>query len=159
LRAEAGRVELAGSVLASLGRSVLPVAEAVRAEAGPVDLADAVDLSLSPEALAGVLDHQLDDVTHRLVAAAIHEDQRGDELTAMADLGSELRSALRAEAGPVELWAAVAGDIGIADPEHVEGWDARLLGEALRAEAGSVDLADAVLREVRRTRPVQMPLA
>lgn len=159
VQAEAGRVELAGAVLAELGQSVLPVSEAVRAESGRVELAERVLRTLSPEALAGVLDHELDDTTHRLAAGAIAEDHRGDELTAMAELGAELRSTLRQEAGRVELWAAVAGAIGIADPEHVEGWDDTLLAEAVRAEAGTVELAEAVLRDVRRTRPVQMPLA
>lgn len=164
VRWASGAVEVSDVVLDALdlrlARDRLPVAEAVRTEAGTVEIADRVAQTLSPEVLAGVLDRQLDPTTHRLVAARVVEERRGEELTAMADVGRDLRSALQAEAGSVELWSGIAGEIGIRDPEQVDGWDAAPLVAAIREGAGDIDIAAAVMGEVRRyASSVEMPLA
>jgi hypothetical protein len=48
LFAEAGEIDLADTVMASLGIGAVPLAEAVRAEAGEARVADAVMMALSP---------------------------------------------------------------------------------------------------------------
>lgn len=147
-------------VLEAIGIEVLPVAEAVRAEAGTVDVAERVARTLSPEVLAGLLDHQLDATTHRLAAEAVGEDQLGSELTAMADLARDLRNALDEEAGSApSVWGEVAHAVGIAEPERVEGWDETVLAEAVHHEAGEIDVIEAVQREIGKAPPRSMPLA
>ena len=160
VRAEAGRVDIAHAVMADLGVTPLAIAAAVRDEAGTVDVVPAVMGTVEATWLCGLLDGQLLPQAHQDAARALMKDPaRGRELTALASVGPALREAIAAEAGSVSLWAPVATSIGLADPEHVEGWDGASFASELREEAGDVDIAEAVMRRIHGAHIVSGPVA
>lgn len=153
VRDEAGEIDDARQVMAAIGVTTLPIAAAIHDEAGAVDVVDAVVVRVSPWWLSAMLDRALTPGEHRAAAARLAaEPGAGREMTALADVGRELRAALIAEAGAApDLWHGVAAKIGIADPEAVPGWEGVPLAEALRDEAGAVSVVDEVLRRVERS--------
>lgn len=181
VHAEAGEIELAASVASAIGDQVLPLAAALRAEAGLVDVADAVLEAIGGEArvpvsdavrseagevdvwpelapafdeawLSAMLDGELAPAAHRVAAGRLGRNLRlGREMTAFADIGQQLRSAVAEEAGEApSVWSEVAKAIGIADPEEVVGYDGAEVAAAIRAEAGTVDVTAAVMATIRR---------
>lgn len=157
VRASAGRVEIAASVLVKVGVDVPPVSHAVRDAAGTVAVADVVMAGIVgadlPEGwMAGVLDRELPDAVHVKAASRIAASSLlGAELTGLASAGTRLRAAVEAGAGTVSLWDGVAKSIGIADPEAVTGWDGAAVRAAVLDEAGSVDVVRRVMAKVRRS--------
>ena len=151
LHAEAGAIDVSAQVLAELQVQTAPVAAAVHAEAGAADVADAVMALTRPEWVSGLLDHELDAVSHRLAAAQL-TPAASREMTTLAGQARELRAAVAREAGAVEpLWDAIAGEL------EVEAWDDSLVFEALADEAGTVDVAGAVMARVRRSAHAPTP--
>lgn len=158
VRAEAGP---APELAHTFDAGALPIAEAVAAEAGTVDVVDAVvraigaqvDDDVLPEGwLAGLLDHGLTPEQHtRAVQALAADASLGRSLTAMADVGREVREAVLRGAGPAPaMWAPVSEAIGLSDPDEVPGWDEALLGQAVRSEAGDIDVVKAVMATIQR---------
>lgn len=152
--------DAAGAVpeVAAAFADVPPVGDAVRDAAGAfADVADAVMASLAAdddEANAwpsAMLDHELAPADHRAAAGRLlAEPSQGAWITRSAEIGREIVSAVRAEAGAgPSVWPQVAAAIGLADPEHVPGWVDGRLAEAVRAEAGTVDVRPVVMASVR----------
>ncbi len=152
----AGRVDLVQPVLTALGLDdvLAPVADAVRAQAGVVDVVAPVMAAATAEASTAWVSAMLDGELDLAGRAAAAEQMRGNReatamMTAFASIGRELREAVAEQAGEVDsIWAAVAPEIGIADPEEVPGWDGALLAEAVRAEAGETDVIHGVMSRV-----------
>lgn len=162
--AEAGQADVAVAVARELGLTELALGAAIRAEAGEVDVREAVMAEVGRDWLCGLLDGQLPAEQHRAAAQRLMRDPSlGREMTALAEVGPRLREALHETAGEVQVWPAVARQIGLADPEEVPGWQADVLVGALRAEAGEVDVRDAVMRRIHRpsnvAEPVEIPAA
>jgi hypothetical protein len=142
----------------SFDAGALPIAEAVADEAGPVALADVilrqlVDPDGLPEAwLSALLDRALPTAQHvRAAERAAASPGARATLAAWADVGRQVREGVVAEGGAAPaVWRAVAAEIGLSDPERVEGWDEALLGEAVSAQAGPIDVVDAVMARVQR---------
>ncbi|MEZ4316106.1 MAG: hypothetical protein R3F61_01315 [Myxococcota bacterium] len=156
---EAGTVELADQVLVAVGGEArIPVAEAVRAEAGTVDVWPELEAVVSGAWVSAMLDHELAPAAHRAAVLRLQEDPAsGALMTAFASIGSELRTAVRDEAGECPyLWESIASELGV-DPEAVEGWDGELFAAAVRAEAGTVDVAPYVMSQVRVPHRPSMP--
>ncbi|MCB9676074.1 MAG: hypothetical protein H6737_13205 [Alphaproteobacteria bacterium] len=159
IASEAGRIDIADSVLAAIGGEArLPIAEAVRAEAGVVDVWPDLEAVVSDAWVSAMLDHELSPAAHRAAVLRLREaPEAGALMTAFASLGSEIRTAVRAEAGECPyIWEAVAEAIGV-EAEAVEGWDGALFAAAVRAEAGSVDVANDVLRAIGAVRRPAIP--
>lgn len=152
LQAEAGRVEVADAVLASLGLAVeqVEVAEAVRDEAGTVD----VEAFVAHGWISAMVDGELAPEARQVAIRELRaHPEAGATMTAFASLGTDLRQAVREEAGEVGyLWHDVATQLGL-DPEAVPGWDGAMFAEAVRAEAGEVQVADGVMARVLRPLP------
>lgn len=131
LQYEAGEVELAGEVLATLGleEPVLPLAEAVAFHAGEVEVADAVLAQLGLPAFELPL------------REAIVGEAGGVDLVArieseLTDLGLPLAEAVRFEAGEVDVADAVLAAVG--------GEERLPVAEAVRSESGEVAVWDAI---------------
>jgi hypothetical protein len=152
-----GRIEIADDVLAQTGLAdaSAPVAAAVRAEAGMIDAVPAVVQVVSPGWVGALLDRQLDPDAHRLAVRQLMSDPAAaGEMTALADVGRHVRTAVTDAAGEVEtLWPAVARALGV-DADDVVGWDGRHVADAVRDEAGSVDVVATVMRRVRQSATV-----
>lgn len=158
VRALAGDVDVAPAVLATLDHVPLEIAAAVRSQAGVIDIVQPVMDAVEPTWLCGILDGQLPAEQHRELAHALLRDGTlGLTMTGFADVGQKLREAVHAEAGKVDLWASIAPELGIADPEEVPGWDGQAFAAQLRTQAGSVDVTDAVMRRVHNLREVAAP--
>jgi hypothetical protein len=183
IEAAAGRLEVIGPVAITLGLpDEAPLANAVAAFAGSVDVADSVMAALGlerarpavapvgprlvqeddalPEGwLAGLLDHELPEALHLRAAEQVVRDERAArDLTAFAELGRELREGVLQLAGPSpSLWARVAGEIGLADPEQVAGWQPELLRSAFLAEAGSANVVNAVMAAIEAEQRQAVP--
>lgn len=136
--------------------------EHAAASFGEVDFADDIMAAIQP-GLSAVEDAQTIDepITEDLglalrLSAMIDGELSGEErlamgehlaanpndvdlMTGFADLGRELRQGVEEniKGDTVDVWSAVAGEIGIADPEEVPGWDAAadVLREAVAARA------------------------
>lgn len=123
------------------------ICAAVQAGAGaPPRLADAVMAAVmgtstgAPDAAwaSALLDGELAE-PHRQAAQdrLTREPEARAQLTAWAEQGRALREQLRAAAGSAPaLWAPVATQIGIDDPEAVPGWRGDHLASAVAAAAG-----------------------
>jgi hypothetical protein len=148
---------------ASLGEQFapgLPIGDALRAEAGTVEVAAGVLVAVGatpvdalPDGwISALLDRALPNELHLLAAERVmKEPALRHTLRQMADVGREVREGITREAGPtVSLWAGVAKEIGLPDPEEVPGWDGALIREAVVATAGRVDLATKVMDAVRK---------
>jgi len=153
VRGEAGPVDVTGSVLETLGIETLPIRQAVVEEAGAIDVSKGVECFTSSMWVSALLDHELSSGAHRLAVELLQQDeQAGLRMTAWANQGREIRESCAREAGHLEsLWPAIASDIGLDDPEHVDGWDGQSFVDAVRSEAGPIDIVDAVMTEVRRS--------
>jgi hypothetical protein len=160
VRELAGDVDVVPAVLAVLGHEWMDVAAAVREEAGIVDIVEPVMDVVEPAWLCGILDGQLPAEQHRAAAQALMRDPAlGLAMTGFADIGQTLRAAVYEQAGTVSMWASIAPQIGIADPEEVVGWDGQAFALALRTQAGTVDVADAVMLRVQQGSTVVVPVA
>ncbi len=158
----AGDIDVVPAVLTALGHVPVDIAAAVRSEAGVVDVVQPVMDAVEPVWLCGILDGQLPAEQHREAAHALMRDGTlGLTMTEFADIGQKLREVLRAEADSVNVWASVAPELGLADPEQVVGWDGPAFASALRTQAGSLDVADAVMLRVQQASaapaPVEVP--
>jgi hypothetical protein len=152
---EAGTIDVADAVITAVGGEArLPVAEAVRAEAGNVSVWPAIEASVSGAWVSAMLDRELAPAGHRAAIQRLHDDGAArEDMTAFASIGSELRTAVAAEAGDCPyVWAAIAEQIGV-EPEAVEGWDGVSLAAAVREEAGTVDVAAAVMKRIDTRMP------
>jgi hypothetical protein len=176
----AGKAEVADAVVAWLGLPSVDVAGALVAEAGTIDVRDAVLAAIGAEAAAApsapapspvedapegawisaLLDRELTLAEHREASERLVRDPRARlYMGELADVGRELRDGVAAEAGPApSLWHGVADAIGIADPEHVEGWDETLLAAAVADEVGAApSVAEAVLETIARDARAVVP--
>lgn len=183
LGAEAGEVDVAEAVLQPLGGVLVPVALAVRTEAGEIDISDAVaprsvevaaavraeagtvDVwpelapAFDPGWISGLFDGQLAPVAHRMAARRLMQDPTASaQLSAFADQGRELRSAIAEKAGPTPyIWGAIAPRIGLVDPEAVPGWQDGLVAAAVRETAGPVRMEAGVMDRIQRPQTVAAP--
>jgi len=139
LKAEAGRAEVAGAVAASLGEILIPVGDAVRAEAGRVDVSLAVMMALGAD---------LAPTASAVRDAAGEIEVSRPVTTALGGVVLPVAEAILAEAGTVDVADAVLLELGEARSP---------LAEAILAGAGPIDVADAVmasLAPVEQAKPV-----
>lgn len=156
--AECGDIEVSTQVLAVLRAEAggvfaeVPVADAVRALAGEADVGDDVMARLDGAWVSAMLDNELAPADRQVAVRRLLEATSARvEMTALADLGRDLRGAVAASAGDTPpLWEGVARAVGIADPNEVPGWEMVPLADAVRVEAGDVVVAEAVMATIRR---------
>ena len=154
---EVDDIDLSDDIMAALSPGLAPVEdELVTEDLGlELRLSAMVDGELSGEERLAMGEH----------LASNPDDV--DQMTAIADMGRQLREALRLDTknDEVELWGAVAEKIGIEDPEHVPGWEpaAEILREAL-AEEAALSAADegkltaAIMNALPRPEPLPEPV-
>ncbi len=152
VRAQAGHVEVASAVLAAveLQDVPLPIAAAIAHEAGSIDVTAAVLAATDEAWISGMLDNELPAEARQAATGRLRGNKPAlAQMTAFAEMGRRLRNEVQSEAGEVPyLWASIAPQIGIQEPEAVPGWDATELVAAVRAQAGEVDVVDAVMGRV-----------
>jgi hypothetical protein len=160
----AGIPELSAAEVAELEAPfAIALAEAVRELAGPVDVASAVEAAVADipdEWLSALLDAELSPGRQRLVTAALAQNPaRRAELTDLAEVGRQVRSGIHEEGGAAPwLWAEVAQEIGISDPEEVPGWSEVPLRAAIAEAGGPVPAVwPAIEGEVRRLSRLAAP--
>jgi len=154
--AVAGPVDVTDAVMSELDEPAWGAdLKALLAE--PVDVVDAVLSEIDTLPARELMAYGDGETAPALRAATAGRLLRDAEaraaLTAQAELGAELRSAV-ARGGELDVWNEVAAAIG-ADPHHVEGWEATA-SELRRAVAVPVDVAPAVMAAVdpaRRSLP------
>lgn len=154
VHSEAGAVDVADAVFEALGleRPLPALAEAVRHEAGTIDIIHTINVITSPALVSGMLDGELSREVHKLAIQRLYGNTEAAQFMARsADLGRNLRGAVNYEVGEIaSVWPEVAHAIGIADPNHVVGYDGALLAEAVRAEAGTADVTKTTMAQIRR---------
>ncbi len=125
-----GPVDVAGDVMQLLLEedAWVPVGDALRgafAGAPPMDVADAIMADL----------------------AVIRGDEAAPDEAAWAPFGAALADAVRAEAGPVDVWAGVAAVVA-SEPAGWEHAREQLRGALVATDVPACDVADDVMRRV-----------
>ncbi len=163
LRREADRAPtgLASAVLdavapgrdASLEQALRVLAAELPAEAGEVELVEPVMAQVrrgyaQELELCAMVDGELAGETKRALAARLAEDSEGRRaITAMAELGRQLRRAVAHETAGCDLsdlWGGVAAQLGIRERAV---W-ADEFAAGVQAEAGDIDIADLVMDSI-----------
>ena len=98
--------------------------------------------------LCAMADGELSDSARRAVAARLAHDVQGRHaITAMAELGRQVRRALAHETAGHDLspiWPAVQAELGIQEQAN---W-AAAMAEGIQDEAGAIDIADLVMDNI-----------
>lgn len=136
-----GDIDLADGIMAALGDAslgALPEQSAIAAmEADPLPTAEESRGMM----LSAMVDGELSREKRAEISGTLAADKQAlDEMTEFAELGRVIRSAVELETRRSNLdgmWEEICPKIGVADPQHVPGWEqtAAILRDAVQERA------------------------